>query len=520
MDTRNELDQPLVGRKRGHVIKEGFMKYLVAQEFLERVALRGVQSILAVFLLEKLHFHEVVATELVHLFLIGLFITPIIGSSLSDGYTGNYTACYIFSFCELLGLVLITISAIPVASWRSSPVNHVLVPFALVMVVLGSGALKPCQVTFGGDQMMYNFQVERGKDSSLGSSRGHKNRPSHEYFSAYYMAMNLGTLFSAVVSPLLRVNGHGSYLYVFLMPACSMALCILSFWWGRKHYYYRPVRKILGTSNTQPKTIGSGNEAPDEKATLLDVESASPKASYRQDLKDTLYVLLIVSPCVFFTAMFFQTSSTWVFQARSMDGHVPWLGGLEIQPDQMPALNPVLVVFIIPLMDNVVYPFVEKFKVEFTNLKRIVLALVTASLAFVTSGLLQMVIDSNLKESNPNNLYSPQQGGITILWQIPQYFLLSLAETLMYIPVIDWAYVEAPESTKTVVQAALHVYSAVGNLITITVVAIFGTGGSKVTESFTFAALGACAAGVMTYFSSTYITKETRAAKLRAIQSR
>lgn len=83
-----EMAQPLIQPKpkRQHVMHEGFMKYLVAFEFLERIALRGVQTILALFLLESLHFSEVAATEIVHFFLIGSFVSPFIGSFVSDGF--------------------------------------------------------------------------------------------------------------------------------------------------------------------------------------------------------------------------------------------------------------------------------------------------------------------------------------------------------------------------------------------------------------------------------------------------
>ena len=53
----------------------------------------------------------------------------------------------------------------------------------------------------------------------------------------------------------------------------------------------------------------------------------------------------------------FLQGSKWTLQASKMNGK---LGGITIQPDQMQALNPILMLASIPIFETVVYPLFEK----------------------------------------------------------------------------------------------------------------------------------------------------------------
>lgn len=62
----------------------GSIKYLIWNEFCERFCFYGMKTILALYLVQHLRLSENQSTELVHLFIVACYATPIIGAFLSD----------------------------------------------------------------------------------------------------------------------------------------------------------------------------------------------------------------------------------------------------------------------------------------------------------------------------------------------------------------------------------------------------------------------------------------------------
>jgi dipeptide/tripeptide permease len=106
------------------------------------------------------------------------------------------------------------------------------------------------------------------------------------------------------------------------------------------------------------------------------------------------------------------------------------------------ALNPVLILAMIPLFDQIIYPFLEKHQVPLRAVPRMVAGMALSALAFLLSGLLQIAMD--------------QAGSTTLsmLWQIPQITAITAGEILFSITGLEFAYSQAPDSMKSVVQAA------------------------------------------------------------------
>ncbi len=78
--------------------------------------------------------------------------------------------------------------------------------------------------------------------------------------------------------------------------------------------------------------------------------------------------------------------------------------------------------------------------------------MVLSTLAFLLSGLLQIAMD---------------QAGVTtlnMLWQIPQIMAITAGEILFSITGLEFAYSQAPDSMKSVFQAAWLFTTAAGKL--------------------------------------------------------
>jgi dipeptide/tripeptide permease len=114
-------------------------------------------------------------------------------------------------------------------------------------------------------------------------------------------------------------------------------------------------------------------------------------------------------------------------------------------PSTLQALHPVLILAMIPLFDQVIYPFLEKQQVLIQPVLRILFGMMLGSLAFLLSGILQNAMD---------HVASTEAPPLSILWQIPQFVAISTADIMVSITFLEFAYSQAPDSMKSVIQAA------------------------------------------------------------------
>jgi len=79
---------------------------------------------------------------------------------------------------------------------------------------------------------------------------------------------------------------------------------------------------------------------------------------------------------------------------------------------------------------------------------------------------------------------------VHIFWLLPQYIVLTVGEILFSITSLEFAYSQAPPSMKSIMQSLFYLTTAVGNLITLAVVAIVAAiGVEQYIEFFLFAGL-------------------------------
>lgn len=134
-----------------------------------------------------------------------------------------------------------------------------------------------------------------------------------------------------------------------------------------------------------------------------------------------------------------------MFLAKNLDGD---LGFYTIKPDQMIVLKPFFEVITLPICDYFVYPLLEKIKIK-TMLQRMTIGGMLAVVAFVIAALVEL-------RSETNN--------ISILWMIPQYWIMAFSEIFVFASIVTFTYTEAPARMKSVMLAFVFVAMAIGNL--------------------------------------------------------
>mmetsp|Transcript_29575 Transcript_29575/g.90483 ORF Transcript_29575/g.90483 Transcript_29575/m.90483 type:complete len:228 (+) Transcript_29575:865-1548(+) len=135
-----------------------------------------------------------------------------------------------------------------------------------------------------------------------------------------------------------------------------------------------------------------------------------------------------------FWALYDQQGSVWVQQANDM--RTGWL-----QPEQLGVFNPIFVLVLLPFFDGVVYPFFD----PVTPAARVRAGMVFAALAFVVAA----AVDASLP--------------LHVLWQLPQIFLISVAEILVSVTGLEYSYAQAPPAYRALVTSAFLLTTAVGD---------------------------------------------------------
>ena len=178
-----------------------------------------------------------------------------------------------------------------------------------------------------------------------------------------------------------------------------------------------------------------------------------------RDVAKTMSVFTVFIPLPVFWSLYDQHASRWVYQADKMNRDV--FGWFTLEPDQIPVLNPICILTMIPLFNRVIYPSLEKRGIILKPLEhRMAIGMGLTALAFILSGTLDAVVDSNPRYT------------VYWMWQFPQYIVLGAGEIMVSVTGLEFAYSQAPKTMKSVVMSGWLMTTAVGNLLVILIATI------------------------------------------------
>jgi POT family proton-dependent oligopeptide transporter len=163
-----------------------------------------------------------------------------------------------------------------------------------------------------------------------------------------------------------------------------------------------------------------------------------------EGVRGVLRILIIFALVTPFWSLFDQKASTWIIQANAMDKPSWFL------PAQMQALNPALVMLLIPFNNLVLYKVLARLGWEATALRRMTVGIAFSALAWIAIGAIQLALDGGTSMS--------------ITWQILPYALLTFGEVLVSATGLEFAYSQAPPSMKGAIMSFWSLAVTVGNL--------------------------------------------------------
>ncbi len=465
--------------------------YIIGNEACERFSFSGMRNILVQFLVSSVILAYVpeaerqgVAKDVFHSFVIGVYFFPLLGGWLSDRYFGKYNTVLWFSLVYCAGHACLALFEGNRSGFYTG----------LFLIALGSGGIKPLVVSFCGDQ----FTTANKHLAKI-------------VFDAFYWTINFGSFFASLLMPLFLRNFGPAV--AFGIPGILMFIATLVFWLGRKQYvrvpptrgedpdsFFNVARTALTTQvagQGRPGLLVAGTGVVLAAAMLLcwalhawfginlpfwpedfhfvisaclalgaliafggiGVSMQLERARGRHPdaavdgVRAVLRILIVFALTTPFWSLFDQKASTWVIQGKDMV--VPhdswwWPSWLVKEAGQMQALNPLLIMLLIPFNNLVLYPALRRIGWEPTALRRMGFGIAFAGIAWIIAGLIQLQIDSGAQTS--------------LALQTWPYLLLTFGEVLVSATALEFAYSQATQSMKGVIMAFWYLTSTFGSL--------------------------------------------------------
>jgi len=440
--------------------------YIIASEACERFSFYGMRNILTPFLMTALllsipeDLRGAVAKDVFHSFVIGVYFFPLLGGWIADRFFGKYNTILWLSLLYCVGHAFLAIFEHSVQGFYTG----------LFLIALGSGGIKPLVSSFMGDQFDQT-------NKSL----------AQKAFDMFYFTINFGSFFASLSMPLLLKNFGAAV--AFGIPGVLMFIATVFFWLGRKRYIHMPpepkdphgflpvIRSALLTKVEGKGNIGLvlaliglisaayaliniptlGIVAGLCSAMVLLMGFVGAGASLQLErarschpdiavdgVRSVLRILVLFALVTPFWSLFDQKASTWILQANDMV-KPSWF-----EPAMMQALNPLLVMLLIPFNNFVLYPAIERMGIKLTALRKMGAGIAITGLSWIVVGTIQLMMDGG--------------SALSIFWQILPYALLTFGEVLVSATGLEFAYSQAPKAMKGTIMSFWTLSVTVGNL--------------------------------------------------------
>ncbi|BFG21366.1 hypothetical protein CerSpe_076400 [Prunus speciosa] len=437
-----------------------------------------------------------------------VYLFSLLGAFLSDSYWGRYKTCAIFQLIFVIGLSLLSLSTYIFllkpkgCGDKNSPCgDHSafvigLFYISIYLIALGNGGYQPNIATFGADQFDDQGDPKEGQSKIA-------------FFSYFYLALNLGSLFSNTI--LGYFEDKGMWTLGFWASTGSAATALVLFLCGTPRYrHFKPQGNplsrfcrvmVAATRKWKVEMMPSGEDlyeedgkecSPNDRNIVhthgfkfldraavitskerneMDMGAHNPwrlcTVTQVEEVKCILRLLPIWLCTILYSVVFTQMASLFVEQGASMKTTV---SGFHIPPASMSSFDILSVAAFIFIYRRFLDPLFGRLRKKgLTELQRMGIGLVIAIMAMVSAGVVELFrLKYAVKECN--NCESPSS--LSIFWQVPQYVLVGASEVFMYVGQLEFFNGQAPDGLKSFGSALCMTSISLGNYVSSLLVTI------------------------------------------------
>ncbi|KAK3013732.1 hypothetical protein RJ639_008649 [Escallonia herrerae] len=466
-------DRPVIRAKSG---KWRSAAFIIGVEISERFAYYGISLNLISYLTGPLGQSTATAAENVNAWSGTASLLPLLGAFVADSFLGRYRTIFFASLLYILGLGLLTLSALftsssdctvsaNTTSCSPSRAEVIFFFFSLYLVAVAQGGHKPCVQAFGADQ----FDAADPEECKARSS----------FFNWWYFGLCAGTIASLLI--LSYIQDNLSWVLGFGIPCIVMGIALLVFLLGTLTYRFTlkgdeksPFTRIgqvfvkaARNWRTSPSVISTeeevGGTLPDQgsqqfrflnKALLsADGSTEDGKVSSVADVEEAKAVLRLVpiwATCLVYGIVFAQTSTLFTKQGVTMDRSIG--SSFKLSAASLQSFIGLSIVIIIPVYDLVLVPVARSITRQpsgITMLQRIGTGIFFSVLSMVIAALVER---KRLKTATEYGLINMPDATVpmSVWWLVPQYLMFGIADAFTMVGLQEFFYGQVPRELKSI----------------------------------------------------------------------
>lgn len=487
------------------------MPFIIGNEACEKLAVAGLGSNMVVYLVTKYNMKKVAATNMLNIWSGTTSLATLPGAFLADSYIGRFWAITIGCFSYLLGMSILTATAV-IPRLRPSSCSAVLKKlkrcerasagqFLLLVLVfafkaIGSAGVKPSNMAFGADQ--FEQEGEKGK------------KRVQSFFNWYYFSSSLALIVSLTV--IVYIQSNVSWGIGFGICTAFMVISTGFFLLGRRTYRHEvpwgsaftgfaqvivaSIRKRSLLPPSDSSQLYHGEQTglkprPTNQFRFLNraaiitegdirPDGSSPVSSWRicsvqqiEELKSIMRTVPIFSCGIANQITNSQQHTFSVLQALSMDRR---LGskGFQIPAGSFSVFSLLVLIAWLPFYDRVVVPMARRVTKDnrgITMFQRMGIGFFISALSMLVAGLVEV----KRRSTALNHGLADQPSAIvpiSALWLVPQFCIAGLAEAFHTVGNLEFFYDQFPATMRSTAIAMSSCTAALGHYLSATIVTV------------------------------------------------
>jgi POT family proton-dependent oligopeptide transporter len=396
------------------------------------------------------------------------YVMPLFGAYVADQYWGRYKTISAALGVDLIGHLILIMSAIPPVITNQGGSLAALI-IGILVIGFGTGGFKPnvniLIIEQLGELRMHTKTLKTG-ERVIVDPRVTVER----IYLWFYFFINVGALVGQVT--MVFAEQYVGFWLSFTLPTIMLSLCPLIMLWGRKRYLRTPPSgSVLGPALRTWMLAQKGRWSLNPVSTYKRLndgtfwESVKPSKftpetrpkwmtfddAWVDELSRGFSACTVFCYYPIFWLCYNQINNNLVSQAATMERH-------GVPNDILSNLNPFSLLIFIAINDRFIYPALRKAGIKFTPIKKITAGFFTGCAAMIWAAVIQYYIyETRECGYNISNLIDGEEcdaiAPINVWAQTGSYVLIALAEVFASITSLEYAYSKAPKNMRSMVQA-------------------------------------------------------------------